>query len=245
MPRPGEFTYYQTIGEEGRRTSVNKPFSSDQTSRFFLDLGAVFSLLPPPPARVLECGCGTGWVARFLARKGYQVVGQDCAQDAIDLARANPMFLAPGDLSFECSDYEHMHYDNEFDAVVFYASLHHAQQEDKALRCAYAALKPNGVLIAVEPGLGHEKRVRWFADKYDVLDRDMPPVHVTRLGKKIGFRTTRVFQHSGQLASVLYGEAPRSKWLRTAWRVPGVRPLALLANLLVWKHLNGIIWMQK
>ena len=244
MPRPGELTYFRTIGEEGRRISVNKPFSNNQ-ARFFLDLGALFSLLPPPPARVLECGCGTGWVSRFLAKRGYEVVGQDCAQDAIDLARDNPMFIEPGAVSFECSDYEDMSYHEEFDAVVFYASLHHAQREDKALRCAYAALKPNGVLIAVEPGLGHEKRVRWFAQKYDVLDRDMPPLRVTRLGKKIGFRKTRVFQHSGQLASVLYGEAPHSKWLRFAWHLPGFRPLVLLGNLLFWKHLNGIIWMQK
>ena len=41
-----------------------------------------------PDARVLELGCGTGPVACFLARLGYQVHGIDVIPDAIDKAKA-------------------------------------------------------------------------------------------------------------------------------------------------------------
>ncbi len=78
-------------------------------------------------------------MSRFLARKGYQVVGQECVQDAIDLARANPMFIDQGDVSFECSDYEEMTYKDEFDAVVPQARLHGDQHPVRLQRCVGTA----------------------------------------------------------------------------------------------------------
>ena len=41
-----------------------------------------------PDARILDLGCGTGPVACFLARLGYQVHGIDVIPDAIDKAKA-------------------------------------------------------------------------------------------------------------------------------------------------------------
>ena len=43
--------------------------------------------LLPPPARVLDAGCGTGRVAVELTRRGYDVVGVDCDAAMLDTAR--------------------------------------------------------------------------------------------------------------------------------------------------------------
>ena len=43
---------------------------------------------PPPRGRVAIPGCGRGHDARYLARVGYEAIGFDFAQDAIDQARA-------------------------------------------------------------------------------------------------------------------------------------------------------------
>ena len=92
MPKAGELTYYERIGEAGRRHAVLKPFSDDECGLYLMRAGALLSLLPPPPARVLDCGCGTGWLSYFLAQRGYQVVATDISPDAIALAKANPVF---------------------------------------------------------------------------------------------------------------------------------------------------------
>ncbi|WP_139980525.1 class I SAM-dependent methyltransferase [Nocardioides litoris] len=45
--------------------------------------------LRPPPARVLDAGCGTGRVARRLAEQGYDVVGVDADASMVAVARAD------------------------------------------------------------------------------------------------------------------------------------------------------------
>jgi SAM-dependent methyltransferase len=245
MPKPGEYTYFEQIGEEGRRHAVNKPFSDEDTARTFMDLAALFSLLPAPPARILECGCGTGWLCYFLARKGYDVVGQDCSRDAIELAKANPLFTHAGKVEFICSDFEELDIENEFDAVVFYASLHHSQREEQAIRNAFRALRPGGVFLAIEPGVGHEAKSQQVIEKYDVGDRDMPPTLVVRIGKQAGFRERRIYLQPAQLTSVLYSQTPHSPKLQKLFRLPLARTMALLAGLLFLKRFNGLVWMRK
>src|SRR6516162_8855114 len=92
MPRAGEITYLQQIGEVGREHALGKPFSDVECGNFLMRVGQLMKLIPSPPARILECGCGTGWLSYFLAKTGYQVVATDVCQDAIQLARANPIF---------------------------------------------------------------------------------------------------------------------------------------------------------
>src|SRR5947208_15454467 len=157
MPRPGELTYYARIGEEGRRHAISKPFSDAECGLYLMRVGALFSLLPPPPARVLECGCGTGWLAYFLAQRGYDVVGADVSSDAIDLAKAHPIFEHGRLPDFIVADSESMEFNDEFDAVVFFDSLHHSIDELSALRSACRALRRGGVCVVLEPGRGHAK----------------------------------------------------------------------------------------
>src|SRR5690349_2799249 len=92
MPRAGELTYFQQIGEAGRRHALAKPFSDEHRGVYLQRVGALFDLLPPPPARLLECGCGTGWLANFFAMAGYDVTATDVAADAVALAREHPTF---------------------------------------------------------------------------------------------------------------------------------------------------------
>lgn len=43
----------------------------------------------PPPAKIIDIGCGPGWSAIYLASLGYEVVGVDSDQSLVDLANQN------------------------------------------------------------------------------------------------------------------------------------------------------------
>jgi SAM-dependent methyltransferase len=242
MPRAGELTYYDRIGEAGRRHAVRKPFSDDDCGLYLLRAGALFGLLPPPPARVLDVGCGTGWLSYFLAQRGYDVVGTDVSADAIALARKHPMFAAtidgPAPPAFVTADSESLAFAGEFDAVVFFDSLHHAVDDRAAvamLASAFRALKPGGRCVALEPGRGHARRSRAVDAAYDVTDRDMPPAHIRRLGRRAGFGSCRIAPAPQHLGKVLYG----------ARRWGLLRPLLVQAVLLWQEWRCGIIILTK
>src|SRR5579864_2184272 len=96
-------------------------------------MAAILALLPPPPARLLDLGCGTGWTSVFFARAGYEVVGLDISPDMIEQAEANRERARLDRLDFTVCDYEAMAFAGEFDAAVFYDALHHAVDEGAAV----------------------------------------------------------------------------------------------------------------
>ena len=245
MPRAGEYTYLSSISEEALARGLNKPFSPEERARQFLDLGAIYSLLPPAPARILDAGCGAGWLSRFIARAGYSVLGMDCSSEAIELARGYEHFANEGDVTFEVGDFEQCDFTEEFDAIIFYAALHHTQDLEASLHCAYKALKTGGIMLAIEPGAGHGELADEHATKYDLGDRDMPPKLIKQVAKQIGFSEFHCYQHSGQLHSCLYGGQPNSEKLRKLWHIPGVRYLALVASMLYLKRNNGTVKLVK
>ena len=97
----------------------------------------VTAQLPPPPARVLEVGCGEGALTLALADAGYDVTGID------PMAPPGPHFrrLLLEDLTPE---------DGPFDAVVAGRSLHHVADLELALDRICALLVPRGLLVLDE-----------------------------------------------------------------------------------------------
>ena len=99
-----------------------------------------------PKARILEGGCGTGAVARHLAKidGSYEVVGLDPSPRLIQKAKE----LSDGfsNLRFEEGDARSLPFDDaSFDVVVFHTCLCHVPGAEKALEEAYRVLRPGGV----------------------------------------------------------------------------------------------------
>lgn len=98
----------------------------------------VRSQLPPPPAMVLEVGCGSGELALALSAGGWQVVAADPkAPDGEPFVRAAVENL-------DAADYE------PFDAAFAVLSLHHAGDVGVVLDGVRSLLKPGGVLVVDE-----------------------------------------------------------------------------------------------
>jgi SAM-dependent methyltransferase len=98
--------------------------------------------LPPPPARVLDAGCGHGELALALTRAGYDVAAVDVDPEAVAAARARGVAAIESDIA----DYA----DRPFDVIVFSLSLHHTARLADAVQRARALLAPHGTLIVDE-----------------------------------------------------------------------------------------------
>ncbi len=102
--------------------------------------------------RVLEYGCGEGWITRDLARLG----GEICAFDISPQAAANTKrLLSDTNLLDRCSvgvmPAENLTYDAEsFDLAVGFAIIHHLDL-GKALAELHRVLKPGGSAYFAEP----------------------------------------------------------------------------------------------
>lgn len=240
MAKNGERTYFKNIGEEGVDFTLGKPFSDPNNIGSLLsDIAAVFTLLPQPPARIIDLGCGSGWTSNFFALAGYDVTGVDIAPEAVEAA--NKRFQRPGlSLKYACADYDNLEFKNIYDVAVFFDSLHHAEDEVDALKAAYTALKPGGLIILCEPGVGHSKSPSSIeaVEKYGVNERDMPPKISKKALRSAGFKSIDTYAYPALAHRSLYKKYQHKKTIMNH-RV--VRPLsvALLSSFLLNQH--GIV----
>src|SRR6266480_385823 len=161
MAKVGEIQYLQNLarefGDHAVRHAVGKPFSDPNCPAYLAEIGAVLALLPPPPVRLLDLGCGTGWTSLFFAKSGHEVTGVDIAPDMVRHAQDRRDREEQHNLQFLTADYEGLDLSESFDAVIFFDSLHHAVDERAALACAFRALKRGGMCVASEPGYRHSR----------------------------------------------------------------------------------------
>jgi SAM-dependent methyltransferase len=229
MSKQGEIDYLARLGPEGASHARGKPFTDPARGELLADIGGILMVIPPPPARVLDLGCGSGWTSLFLARCGYDVVGQDIAPDMVALGEGQRAQAGLANLRFVVSDYESLDFRDEFDVAIFYDALHHALAPQAAIECCWRALKPGGVLVTVEPGVGHARSAgtRSVVATYGITERDMPPRLVIELGRKAGFREATVHPMPKIVAALQFGPpvpracpswlAPFARWLATGW----------------------------
>ncbi len=100
----------------------------------------------PPPARLLDVGCGTGALAERLAEQGYAVAGIDPSEGMLEVLRRR----CPGVEALHGSATSMPFADEEFDLALTVATLHHiAKPADvrTALIEMVRVVKPGGLIL--------------------------------------------------------------------------------------------------
>jgi SAM-dependent methyltransferase len=153
---------------------VRKPFSDGRRGSYLMDLAQMLTLLPQPPARLLNVGVGSGWTSKIFALSGYDVIGLDIAPAMIELTYRNCQGIP--NVEFHVCDYEADFDFGIFDCATIYDALHHSVVEQKVITNVYAALKKGGSLITIEPGKGHSQTTESLEaiTKYGTTEKDMP-----------------------------------------------------------------------
>ena len=211
MAKEDEIAYIERLGPIGREHALNKPWSDVDRGRYLQEIGALITLLPQPPARILDLGAGSGWTSCLFAMAGYQVTATDIAPEMVAMQAEN---AARYNVKLDGSivtDFESLPFDNEFDVVVFYDCLHHSDDEFLALQGAWRALKPGGICVTLEPGRGHHKTEmsRNAVTHLGVTERDMPPSLIVSSGRRAGFTAHAVHDRPLDPLLITTGRWPR------------------------------------
>ena len=103
--------------------------------------------------RILDVGCGAGYVSLELARAGHDVVAIDIAESCIEIARqtlaTNPFIDGFGSLEYQVKSFDEV--EGIYDAVLFSGALHHFDNPEKDLERALGLLTGKGLVLCYEP----------------------------------------------------------------------------------------------
>jgi trans-aconitate methyltransferase len=113
----------------------------------------VEALQPRAGERILDLGCGDGFLTRRIAESGATMVGVDSSPQMIAAAKERGVDarLASG---------EALPFNREFEAVFSNAALHWMSDHDAVLQSVYRALKPGGRFLAECGGHGNIAAIR-------------------------------------------------------------------------------------
>jgi SAM-dependent methyltransferase len=132
----------------------------------------VAALVPPACRRVLDVGCGAGYLGRLLKERGHHVSGVELVPEAAAEAGRclDEVVIADVEAGLPFDP-------GTFDAVIFADLLEHLVDPWRVLREAAALLTPGGVVVASVPNvqnldvLRRLLRGRWDYRERGILDR--------------------------------------------------------------------------
>lgn len=110
-------------------------------------IDALRSLLPASPARVLDVGTGTGFVARIAAELGHHVTAIDASPTMLDASPAREQGL---DITYAVGDAVAPAFPAEsFDVVINRSLLWTLREPETAFGSWYELLRPGGWVVTV------------------------------------------------------------------------------------------------
>lgn len=99
--------------------------------------------------RILDVGCGNGWLSKAIQNDQNQVVSMDIALNNVQKALLNEPHKNHSGL---VADVFHLPFEkNSFDSIVASEIIEHVYDPKKFIECLFQVLKPGGELIITTP----------------------------------------------------------------------------------------------
>ena len=113
---------------------------------------AIRELLAHPYQTLLDVGCGTGWLLNRLARvHPAEYHGLDVSENMLAVAEEKHI---PGAVFVQGVADQLPYADDFFDVVTCIQSFHHYPDPDRAMREVLRVLKPGGLYLLSDTGVG-------------------------------------------------------------------------------------------
>lgn len=104
-----------------------------------------FSKLLPLEGKILDAGCGSGYGAGYLVKKGYSVIGVDISKNMLEIAEKK----VPKAEFIEADMTKLTFPDNSFDGIISLYAVFHVTREkhERLFQDFNRMLKTNGILL--------------------------------------------------------------------------------------------------
>jgi len=179
---------------------LRKPFHEFQDSRATLaGFAAVLEVAKLRIGhRVVDFGCGTGWLSMALALMRCTPIGLDVSQEALNIARSavdeHPL-LRTLDIAFDVIGETMIGLeDASVDRIICFDSFHHVSDQATYLKEFHRILKPGGLAVFHEPGPRHSasKTSQEEMANFAVIENDIVIEDIARIAQAIGFQDLRL-----------------------------------------------------
>jgi len=98
---------------------------------------------------VLDVGCASGSISKYIAQMGYKVHAIDTLESSIEIANE---FFNHENVTYEVRDVIKQPFpENSFDCILFFETIEHVENPAQFLREFHRILRPKGCLILSTP----------------------------------------------------------------------------------------------
>jgi 2-polyprenyl-3-methyl-5-hydroxy-6-metoxy-1,4-benzoquinol methylase len=178
---------------------LRKPFMGAEATKLVPLLGVMLSHLEfYSGVRILDFGCGTGWLSQSLALMGAEVIAVDASPTALRLARENTHSRYPelkGRIRYVEFDGEHLDVGSEeIDRVVCMDSFHHVPNPAAIISEFGRVLAGDGRVVFSEPGENHSLSAesQHAMRTFGVIENDIVLADIWAMAQAAGFRQLKV-----------------------------------------------------
>jgi methionine biosynthesis protein MetW len=155
-----------------------------------------------PGERLLEAGCGPGFLAKLLRDRGAEVTGTDVSRVGAERTARRGLTTFQVDLDTRALPFPDQH----FDTVVCNSNLEHLFYLDDNLNECLRVLRVGGKFIWMEPNTGHWRYRLWllFGRFPYIPNSPTDPYHIRHL---TAYEMTRLCERNGLVVRELRGHA--------------------------------------
>jgi len=186
-PKPAEFMEYERIADIKRLQIIMKTFEERL----------------PPHADILDVGCGNGIISRAIGSKGYNVLGIDISEKAIEKARS---LNGLPNVDFKLISAEQLVFEgNRYHSVICSEVLEHLNHPENLLRTLHESLRDDGLLIVTVPN-GFGAREVFVTKPMIRLEREKSFMWdlVMKSKKLLGYKGTTIQSAADDLTHVQF-----------------------------------------